>query len=114
MAQPLIELVSGDGGLLGQMPLSLATRMKKVLEHHKLETNLIEGKQESPPVKVLLLDESYVVAMDFTVGAVGAEAVIKFQTSHFLIIRYCFLIYTQYYIYSAPTMSKGNNDVDYG
>ena len=67
MAEPLIDLVSSGGGLLGQMPMSLATRMKKVLEHHKLETNLVEAKQDTPPVKVLLMDESYVVAMDFTV-----------------------------------------------
>lgn len=71
MSKPLTDLFAGEGDLVGEMPHPLAERIEKVLEHHKLETKLIEGKQESPPVKVLLLDTSYVIAMDFSVDKLG-------------------------------------------
>jgi hypothetical protein len=71
--QPLMDLVNSGGALLGEMPRPLADRMDKVLQHHQLETKLIEGERpaDQPAMKVLLLDDSYVVAMDFTVEQLG-------------------------------------------
>lgn len=71
--KPLVDLVTGGGDLLGEMPKPLAERMVKVLEHHKLETRQIEGKQESPTVKAMFFDESYIVALDFTVEPFGRK-----------------------------------------
>lgn len=73
MSKPLVNLVSGGGDLLGEMPKPLAERMEKVLQHHKLETKLMEGKHPdgTPKVKALLMDESYVVALDFSVDELG-------------------------------------------
>lgn len=72
-SKPLVDLVSGGGDLLGEMPKPLAERMEKILQHHNLETKLIEGElpDEQPTMKVLLLDDSYVVAMDFSIDELG-------------------------------------------
>ncbi len=70
-SKPLVELLSGGGDLLGQMPLPLAERLQKVLEHHGLETKLVEDKQTEPKMKVLTLDESYIMALDFTIESFG-------------------------------------------
>jgi hypothetical protein len=73
MSKPLLDLVSGGGDLLGEMPYPLAERLDRVLQHHKLETRLIMGEHpaEQPTLKALLLDDSYVLAMDFSVDALG-------------------------------------------
>lgn len=73
MNRPLVELVSSGGELLGEMPKPLAERMEKVLQHHKLETKLMQGKHPdgTPTVKALLMDDSYVVALDFSVDELG-------------------------------------------
>jgi len=72
-SKPLLDLVSRGGDLLGEMPKELAQAMEKVLGHHNLEAKLIEGERPAgtPIVKALLLDESYVVAMDFSVDELG-------------------------------------------
>lgn len=70
-SKPLTDLLASEGDLVGEMPKPLAERMQKVLEHHQLETKLIEGKLEAPLVKALVMDESYVIAMDFTVEELG-------------------------------------------
>ncbi len=72
-SRPLVDLVQSGGDLLGEMPGQLAERIEKVLQHHNLETKLIEGEKQSgtPTVKALLLDDSYVVAMDFSVDELG-------------------------------------------
>jgi hypothetical protein len=76
VSKPLLDVVGGGGDLLGEMPTPLATQMDKVLQHHKLETKLIEARLEEgaevpPPMKLLLLDNSYLVAMDFSVEELG-------------------------------------------
>lgn len=73
---PLLDLVKSGGHMLGEMPQPLAQRMEKVLQHHALETKLIEAQHEDdhkppPPAKVLLIDEGYVVAFDFSVDELG-------------------------------------------
>jgi hypothetical protein len=70
-AKPLVELLQDGGGLLGEMPLPLAERMAKALEHHELETNIIKGKIEDPPMQLMLLDHSYIIAMSFSVDILG-------------------------------------------
>lgn len=71
MAKPLVDLVQGGGDLLGEMPAPLAERLAKALAHHGLEHKLIEGKREGPKYQIMLLDESYVVALSFTVEELG-------------------------------------------
>ena len=78
VGQPLTTLLNSGGGLLGEMPRPLAEKLVKVLEHHKLEHKLVEGegldKDEhgrSQLRKVLLMDDSYVVALDFAVDELG-------------------------------------------
>lgn len=77
-AKPLLTLLSSGGDLLGQMPVPLADAMVKVLENHGLEARaLIEPSPErdehgrSRLRKVLLMDESYIVAFDFSVEYLG-------------------------------------------
>jgi hypothetical protein len=72
-SKPLLDLVSGGGDLLGEMPYPLAERLERVLQHHKLETRLIMGERpaEQPSYQALLLDDSYVVAQNFTVEELG-------------------------------------------
>lgn len=76
--QPLVDLLESGGGLLGQMPKPLAERMGKVFEHHNVEHKLMEGELSetdehgrSRKRKLLLLDDSYVVAFDFSVEELG-------------------------------------------
>lgn len=70
---PLLDILTSGGSLLGQMPKPVAERMEKVLQHHNLETNLQEGEipAGTPTFKALMMDESYVVAMDFTADLLG-------------------------------------------
>ncbi len=72
-SKPLAELIESGGDLLGQMPLPLAERMDKVLKHHNLESKLMRGERnkETPTMKAMLLDDSYVVAIDFSVDELG-------------------------------------------
>lgn len=72
--RPLLDLVKSGGDMLGQMPKPLAERMEKVLTHHGLEVKLIDDKQSDPPVKVLTMDGSYIVAMDFTIEPFGKSS----------------------------------------
>lgn len=75
--QPLGTLLDSGGGLLGQMPATLAERVLKVLEHHKLETKTAEGTpyikvHDNPALlqmalKVLLFGGSYFVAYGFSI-----------------------------------------------
>lgn len=77
-SQPLHSLLSSGGDLLGQMPQSLADNMVKALEAHGLETRAMaepapteDEHGRSRLRKVMLLDESYIVAFDFTVEVLG-------------------------------------------
>ncbi|MFW5748336.1 MAG: hypothetical protein ACOCYT_01850 [Chloroflexota bacterium] len=72
-SQPLYEMFTSGGALIGEMPLPLAEKLVPVLEAQNLETRLVKGEKpkEQPPMKLLLLDESYAVAMDFAVDPLG-------------------------------------------
>jgi hypothetical protein len=75
--QPLETLFKSGGGLLGQMPSSLAERIIKVLEKHGLEHKVMHGEPHlKPPIKeqplqVLLVGESYFVSFAFSVDEMG-------------------------------------------
>jgi len=71
--KPMFNLFTGGGDLVGQMPKPLADKMEKVLIHHGLEAKVLVGEKhkEAPNMKALLLDDSYVVAIDFSVDELG-------------------------------------------
>jgi hypothetical protein len=77
--KPLVDLLSSGFGLLGTMPKPLAERMARVLEHHKVNTSLAEDTSfetvddhgRSTLMKLLLIDNSYIVALDFSVEQLG-------------------------------------------
>ncbi|MBC8098473.1 MAG: hypothetical protein H7Y11_03445 [Armatimonadetes bacterium] len=79
VAQPLHTLLTGGGDLLGEMPLPLAENLTKALEKHQLETKIITGEPplgadehgRSQLMQALILDESYIVALDFSVELLG-------------------------------------------
>jgi hypothetical protein len=78
-AMPMVQLLETGFGLLGTMPKPLAERVVKVLEHHKVKYSLSEevGFQthdengRSRLSKALLLDTSYIVALDYSVEELG-------------------------------------------
>ena len=78
-ALPLVDLLSSGYGLLGTMPKSLAERMAKVLAHHHVSASLTEDTSfetqdeygRSKLAKLLLLDQSYLIALDFSVEQMG-------------------------------------------
>lgn len=77
-SQPLLALLNSGGDLLGQMPQPLADALAPQLEAHGLETRaLTEGMVDedehgrSRHRKVLLMDDAYIVAFDFTVELLG-------------------------------------------
>lgn len=72
-SKPLYDLFTGGGDLVGQMPRPLAERLEPVFHRQKAETKIIPDKphQEQPPMKALVLDDSYIVAMDFSVETIG-------------------------------------------
>jgi hypothetical protein len=77
--KPLVDLLSSGSGRLGTMPRPAAERMVKVLEHHGLTVHLEEQDMyEKEDVhgrwrlrKLLGIDDSYFVALDFTVDEMG-------------------------------------------
>jgi len=78
LSKPLVTLLNSGGDLLGQMPKPLAERMAKVLEHHGLEVKLGEAEFEAADEhgrsqlrKALMIDDSYVMALDFSVEELG-------------------------------------------
>ena len=78
-ALPLVELFSSGYGLLGTMPKPLAERMAKVLAHHGVGHSLTEDSSfdtqdehgRSRLAKLLLIDQSYFIALDFSVEQMG-------------------------------------------
>lgn len=78
-AAPLFDLLQAGAGLLGVMPEPLAERMARVLRHHGLAPSLapqadFEAEDEhgrSRLAQALLIDHSYVVALDFSVEEAG-------------------------------------------
>lgn len=79
--QPLLSLLQSGGGLLGQMPESLARRVVTALEHHKLEHKVMVGTPhvdtsknpylQGAPLSLLLLGDSYVIAYAFSFDEIG-------------------------------------------
>ncbi len=81
---PLIELLgkqSEGAKMLGVMPRPLAERMGKVLEHHGLAVELTQDPEwsdtdehgRSKLSKLLLIDQSFVIALDFSVEQLGKK-----------------------------------------
>ncbi|MEO8393641.1 MAG: hypothetical protein ABI700_11685 [Chloroflexota bacterium] len=76
---PMVDLLSSGYGLLGTMPKPLAERMAKVLAHHNLTYSLTEDTSfeatddhgRSKLAKLLLIDESYFIAIDFSIELMG-------------------------------------------
>ncbi len=81
-AQPLVDLLASGEALLGVMPQPLAERMAKVLRHHELQVDLrdaapFEAQDEhgrSRLSELLLIDQSYVIALAFSVERMGKSA----------------------------------------
>ena len=78
--KPLLTLLTSGGGLLGQMPRSLADACVPVLEHHGLETKLMldasqasraEGPMKDQDLQVLLLGDAYFISYAFAFDEVG-------------------------------------------
>jgi hypothetical protein len=77
-AQPLNKLLAAGGGTLGVMPKPAAERMVKVFQHHQMTARLEEQPFErddehgrSHLAKLLGIDDSYFVALDFSVEEMG-------------------------------------------
>ncbi|HVU10137.1 MAG TPA: hypothetical protein VHD90_02620 [Phototrophicaceae bacterium] len=76
---PMVDLLNTGYGLLGTMPRPLAERMARVLAHHEVKANLIEETGfetedehgRSKLARLLLLDHSFVIALDFSVEQMG-------------------------------------------
>jgi len=77
--KPLVDLLNSGGGMLGEMPKPVAERMARVFAHHHLKPTLIEDDEfetqdehgRSRLMKLLAIDDSYVVALDFSVEQMG-------------------------------------------
>lgn len=76
--QPLVNLLASGAGVLGIMPEPAAARMAKVLSHHGLTPHLepqpFETEDEhgrSRLMTLLGIDDSYLVALDFSVEQMG-------------------------------------------
>lgn len=81
--QPLLDLFTNGGGLLGQMPAPLAERVVQILAHHGLESKTTEGEpyialHDNPALlqstlKALLLGDSYFVSYGFSIQAMQGK-----------------------------------------
>ncbi|MBC8171725.1 MAG: hypothetical protein H7X77_08630 [Anaerolineae bacterium] len=77
--KPLLSLLGSGGDLLGEMPKTLSEQLVKVLEQHELEHKIVEGESpdkldehnRSQMMKALIIDDSYIVALDFNVEVLG-------------------------------------------
>ncbi len=78
-AMPMVDLLNSGYGLLGTMPKPLAERVAKVLSHHNVSYSLSEESNfetsdehgRSRLAQALLIDHSYIVALDFSVEKMG-------------------------------------------
>lgn len=81
--RPLLSLLASSGDLLGEMPKPLADALTPVLETHGLETKVMLGEApldvdehgRSQLRQALLIDDSYVVALDFSVETLGGRSI---------------------------------------
>lgn len=78
-SKPLLSLLASAGDMVGEMPKPLAEALAAAFAGHQLETKIVEGQAplvadehgRSQLMQALLLDDSYIVAMDFTVETLG-------------------------------------------
>ncbi len=77
-AKPLLSLLNSGGDLVGEMPQPLAEALAAAFAQHNLETKLMAEPHEtedehgrSTQFKALIIDDSYVVALDFSVDTLG-------------------------------------------
>lgn len=78
-AMPMVDLLNSGYGLLGTMPRPFAERIAKVLDHHCVTYSLTEDASfeatddhgRSKLAKLLLIDQSYFIALDFSVELMG-------------------------------------------
>lgn len=79
LSAPLLDLLQSGAGQLGVMPAPLAERMARVLRHHGLTASLaheagfaaLDEHGRSTLSQLLLIDQSYVIALDFSVEEMG-------------------------------------------
>jgi hypothetical protein len=80
-SKSLLALLTSPGDLLGEMPQPLADALVPVLEAHGLETLVKHGETplaidehgRSQHRQALLIDDSYVVALEFSVEPLGTR-----------------------------------------
>lgn len=78
-SQPLVSLLTSGSGILGTMPKPGAERMARVLGHHGMQASLDESRMyderddhgRSTNMRLLGLDDSYLIALDFSVDELG-------------------------------------------
>ena len=77
-SEPLVNLLTSGSGILGTMPQPAAERMARVLEHHGMTATLDQHSRDSEDehgrsrmLKLLGIDDSYFVALDFSVEEMG-------------------------------------------
>jgi hypothetical protein len=76
---PLTRLLSGGVGVLGTFPLPLARQIAKVLEHHGMTVSIAQDAAftatddhgRSKLAHALVIDDSFVIALDFSVEVLG-------------------------------------------
>ncbi len=77
--KPLIDLLRSGSGTLATMPKPGAERMVRVLKHHGMTGTLDESRlydandehRRSRNMKLLGIDDAYVIALDFSVDEMG-------------------------------------------
>jgi hypothetical protein len=77
--KPLVDLLMSRNGVLGTMPRPGAERMVRVLEHHGMTGRLEDVSRyemedehgRSRKMKLLGIDDSYLIALDFSVDEMG-------------------------------------------
>jgi hypothetical protein len=71
---PLATLLNSGSGLLGEMPEPFANTVGQVFERHGLKTNFIESDDHRPPepFRLLVMDDSYLVAQMFSADPMGS------------------------------------------
>ena len=78
-AMPMVDLLNSGYGLLGTMPRPFAERVAKVLAHHNVPHSLSEDSTFDTPdehgrsrrAQLLLIDQSYIIALEFSVEQMG-------------------------------------------
>ena len=82
-SRPLGSLLSQEYGLLGEMPLPFAEKVKPLLARYNLEASYIESEDHRPPFKfqLLVMDDSYIIAQMFSSDPMGKPKAENQETS---------------------------------